>query len=412
MASYEDPSSPSDQAPIIYSTAADTDWNTLDLGDDWRAMDLHVRSAGPTDGTYGSSGGPRYPGGISAGKDSLVYRVEFDNLAGVLMNLDGNTVAECDLHDFSGYGWYSADSDGGALIGNRVHDMSTDVGQHVFRLQGGTRFFVGFNEFGPNAYVNYDIVAIRGNSEKVVLYNNVIHDWVTGIWPQNRDSADEYQHHCVVDSNLFIGQSQRQEAIALHSKDIVIRNNVIYNFQTGISVENDTVVGPSQRIKVYNNTFISGTPNDYFTAASVDTQCFSVDIQNNVMLDSAGSAAQYTSFMSLNGATFQGTSDYNAMWGSTWKAQPKLFPSGSLSAWQTATGLDTHSIVQDPVIAVTTPSARTDGSLARPAQTSPVVGSGSNLPGVALDFYGNARSGSADRGAVEYSAGAPAIPGP
>ena len=412
VASYEDPSSPSDQAPIIYSNGADNDWNTLDLGDDWRAMDLHVRSAGSTDGTYGSSGGPRYPGGISAGKGSLVYRVEFDNLAGVLMNLDGNTVAECDLHDFSGYGWYSADSDGGALIGNRVHDMSTDVGQHVFRLQGGTRFFVGFNEFGPNAYVNYDIVAIRGNSEKVVLYNNVIHDWVTGIWPQNRNSANENQHHCVVDSNLFIGQSQRQEAIALHSKDIVIRNNVIYNFQTGISVENDTVVGPSQRIKVYNNTIISGTPNDYFTAARVDTQCFSVDIQNNVMLDAAGSAAQYTSFLSVNGATFQGTSDYNAMWGSTWKAQPNLFPSGSLSAWQTATGLDTHSFVQDPVIAVTTPSARADGSFARPAQTSPVVGSGANLPGVALDFYGNVRRGSPDRGAVKYGTGAPTIPGP
>ena len=413
IASYEDPQSPSEQAPIIYSTAADNDWSTLDIGEDWRAMDLHIRSGGSTDGSYGKSGGPRYPGGINGGKGSLIYRVEFDNLAGVIMGLAGNIVAECNLHDFSGYGWYSADSDASAVIGNRVHDMSDDVGQHVLRLQGGTRLFVGWNEFGPNAYVNYDIVAIRGNAEKVVIYANVIHDWVTGIWPQNRNSAEEYQHHCVVDSNLFVGQSQRGSALALHSKDIVIRNNLFYNFQNGISIENDTVVGPSQRIKVYSNTFISGTPNDYFTVVNVDSECFDVDIKNNVMLDAAGTASQRTSFLGLNGAKFQGTSDYNVFWGSSWKSQPSsLFPGGALSAWQTASGLDAHSFVQDPAIAVTDPSARTDGSFARPAPTSPAVGSGANLPGVALDFYGNARAASADRGAVESSSGAPFIPGP
>ena len=413
IASYEDPQSPSEQAPIIYSTAADNDWSTLDIGEDWRAMDLHIRSGGSTDGSYGKSGGPRYPGGINGGKGSLIYRVEFDNLAGVIMGLAGNIVAECNLHDFSGYGWYSADSDASAVIGNRVHDMSDDVGQHVLRLQGGTRLFVGWNEFGPNAYVNYDIVAIRGNSEKVVIYRNVIDDWVTGIWPQNRNSAEEYQHHCVVDSNLFVGQSQRQEALALHSKDIVVRNNVFYNFQTGISIEKDTVVGPSQRIRVYNNTFISGTPNDYFTVARVDSECFDVDLKNNVMLDAAGTAAQRTSFLGLNGAKFQGTSDYNMFWGGSWKSQPSsLFPAGALAAWQTASGLDAHSFVQDPAIAVTDPSARTDGSFARPALTSPAIGSGAYLPGVALDLYGNARAASADRGAVASSSGELLVPGP
>jgi hypothetical protein len=413
LASYDDPQSPSDQAPIIYSTAADNDWSTLDIGEDWRAMDLHLRSGGSTDGTYGKSGGPRYPGGINGGKGSLIYRVEFDNLAGVLMGLAGNIVAECNLHDFSGYGWYSADSDAAAVIGNRVHDMSDDVGQHVFRMQNGSRLFLAWNEFGPNAFVNYDILTIRGNSDKVVIYGNVIHDWVTGIWPQNRNSAEEYQHHCVVEGNLFLGQSQRQGALALHAKDIVVRNNVFYNYQTGISIENDTVVGPSQRVRVYNNTFISGTPNDYFTVVGVDSACFDVDLENNVMLDAAGTASQRTSFLGLNGANFQGTSDYNMFWGSSWKGQPSsLFPGGALSAWQTASGLDAHSLVQDPAIAVTDPSARTDGSFAKPTPASPAVGSGTYLPGVALDFYGNTRATSPDRGAVGSTTGAATIPGP
>jgi hypothetical protein len=414
IGSYEDPQSPSQQAPIIYSTAADSDWSTLDIGEDWRAMDLHIRSGGSTDGTYGKSGGPRYPGGINGAKGSLIYRVEFDNLAGVIMGLDGNTVAECDLHDFSGYGWYSADSVGGAVIGNRVHDMSDDVGQHVFRAQGGSGLVLAWNEFGPNAYVNYDILTIRGNADKVVIYRNVIRDWLTGIWPQNRNSAEEYQHHCVVDANLFLGGSQRGTALALHAKDIVVRNNVFYNYQNGISIENDTVVGPSQRIRVQNNTFISGTPNDDFAATSVDAQCFDVDIENNVMLDAAGTAAQRTAFLRLGGGTqLQGASDYNAFWGASWKGQPSgLFPSGTLTAWQTASGLDAHSFVQDPIIAVTDPAARVDGSFARPAPTSPVVGSGARLPSVALDFYGNPRAGSADRGAAVSFTGAPTIPGP
>jgi hypothetical protein len=217
----------------------------------------------------------------------------------------------------------------------------------------------------------------------------------------------------VVDGNLFVGQSQRQSALALHAKDVVVRNNVFYNYQNGISIENDTVVGPSQRIRVYNNTFISGTPNDYFTVASVDGACFDVDLENNVMLDTAGTASQRTSFLGLGGAKFQGTSDYNMFWGSSWKVQPStLFPGGTLSAWQTASGLDTHSLVQDPGIAVTDPSARSDGSFARPAPASPAVGSGAYLPGVALDFYGNARAASADRGAVGSTTGAPLTPEP
>jgi hypothetical protein len=407
IGSYEDPQSPSSQAPILYSTAADNDWSTLDIGEDWRVMDLHIRSGGSTGGSYGDSGGPRYPGGISGGKGSLIYRVEFDNLAGTIMNLDGNTVAECDLHDFSGYGWYSADSNGGAVIGNRVHDMSDDVGQHIFRMQGGSALFLAWNEFGPGAYVNYDTLTIRGNADKVVIYRNVIHDWLTGIWPQNRNSADEYQHHCVVDANLFLGASHRGTALALHAKDIVVRNNVFYNYQSGISIENDTVVGPSQRIKVQNNTFISGTPNDEFAAISVDSECFDVDIVNNLMLDAAGTAAQRTAFLYLAGGTkLQGVSDYNAFWGASWKGQPSgLFPSGTLSAWQAASGLDAHSFVQDPTIAVTDPAARADGSFARPAPGSPAIGSGAKLPSVALDFYGNPRAGSADRGAVTAAYG-------
>lgn len=39
--------------------------------------------------------------------------------------------------------------------------------------------------------------------------------------------------------------NSRVTAIALHSKDIIIRNNIIYNYKFGVSIEDDSVVGPS-----------------------------------------------------------------------------------------------------------------------------------------------------------------------
>jgi hypothetical protein len=44
VAACEDPDDPSDQAPIIYNTGMDSAWATITPGDDWRIMDVRIRT--------------------------------------------------------------------------------------------------------------------------------------------------------------------------------------------------------------------------------------------------------------------------------------------------------------------------------------------------------------------------------
>lgn len=96
-----------------------------------------------------------------------------------------NTVAECNIHDVSSTG-YSSGGEGDALIGNWVHNKCVQDAEHTYRLQGGTRYFIAFNNLEGNVD-NYDSLTIRGNTDKVVICKNTL-DRVTGIWPQVRNS--------------------------------------------------------------------------------------------------------------------------------------------------------------------------------------------------------------------------------
>lgn len=419
IASYEDPADPSDQAPIIYSTGADNDWATIYLGDDWRIMDMRVRTGGCT---AGEAGQPRYPGGVSFGgstNNSLIYRVEQDHMSSQWMDPYGqfNTVAECNIHTVSGTG-YAAGGEGGALIGNWVHDKCTQDAEHIFRLQGGSRFFIAFNNFEGNV-VNYDSLTIRGDSEKVVIYKNTL-DRVTGIWPQVRNSYEEYQHHVLVEANLFVGRDNppnyttsspiRQLALGIHAKDIVIRNNIFYNYGFAISINNDSVVGPSQRIKVYNNTSINMTVESDFYFVNVDPQCTEIEVKNNLILDQVGSTPMYTRIIRDRSSTntFNGISDHNLLYGSTWPVNIVLFNSYDLAGWRAATGHDINSRMQIPGLA-SLDLASPD--LVRPLAGSPAINNGQWTPAV-YDYYGRMRDLTRDIGAVEYFRSTPGMLGP
>lgn len=405
VAAYEDPDDPSDQAPIFYNTEMDSAWATITPGDDWRIMDLRIRSGGCTAGEDGS---PRYPGGVAFGSNtnnSLMYRLEQDQLSGAWMSPYGtyNTVAECNIHDISGTG-YSSGGEGGALIGNWVHDKCVQDPEHTYRLQGGTRYFIAFNNLEGNV-VNYDSLTIRGNTDKVVIYKNTL-DRVTGIWPQVRNSYEEYQHHCILDANLFMGRNNygdansRGVAIGLHSKDIVIRNNIIYNYKSGINIEDDTVVGPSQRIKVYNNTFINMTADSSFYFVNIDPACSDIVVKNNAILDNDGSTAMYTRILRdrSGGNTFQGTSNHNIFYGADWDAGMVLFNTYDLAGWQAASGQDLDSRRQDPTLAGLDPDS---ANFALPLVGSPLINTG-DFTEAALDYHGNVRDLSRDVGAVEF----------
>ncbi len=410
IGAYSDPEEPSEDKPIIYTTAVDSDWSTIHFwnSSDIRIMDIAARA------TSESSEDPRYPFGIGWGNGCthmLKYRTEEYENGGISLSPCGQytTIAECEFHDTTQTGFTTSDygpNDGAAIIGNWVYDKNVvdqSNEEHIFRLQNGSRYFIAHNTFGPNIVVNFDAVTIRGNSEKVVIYKNKMTGWVQAIWPQVRNSYEEYQHHCIMDANLIIGQglyeNDRQGAIAMHAKDIVIRNNIIYDYQYGIAIGDDTVVGPSQRIKVYNNTFINPSVDDTFNPICVDEACSDIEIKNNLMLDIAGGNPLYTAFLDVrSGTVFNGESDHNMFYGSSWSADPNLFDGLTLADWQSSTGNDQYSAIANPQLLSTDYD---DPNFCIPQAGSPVIGTGEFTPN-ALDFNGNLRDSNRDIGACEY----------
>ena len=408
IGAYIDPKNSSSNKPIIHTSAVDSDWATIYFSkcSDIRIMDIATRAIAE------SSEGPRYPFGITWNNrctNMLKYRTEEFQNGGIAMSPNGTytTIAECKFHNTTQTGYTSnteGDNDGNAIIGNWVYDKNVvdkSNEEHIFRLQGGSRYFIANNTFGPNILVNYDATTIRGNSEKVVIYKNRMEGWIQAFWPQNRNSAREYQHHCIMDSNLIIGQglyaNDRQMAIAIRAKDIVIRNNIIFNYQFGVGIDNDRVVGPSQRIKVYNNTFINPTAKDTFNSIFVDTACSNIDIKNNLMLDLATGTS--LTFLDLrSGSTFNGKSNNNMFFGSSWKRNPNLFDGKTLATWQSSTGNDKNSSIADPQFLST---AYNNANFCKPRAGSPVINAG-EFTSNALDFYGKLRDSYHDIGACEY----------
>jgi hypothetical protein len=408
---YSDPDNPSPAKPIIHTTAVNSDWATLYFSNssDIRIMDIATRA------TDESSATPRYPFGISMDNSTthiLKYRTEEYQNGGMAMSPCGrfNTVAECSFHNTTQTGYCSGgdDNSGNALIGNNVYDknqIDPDNEEHIFRLQGGNKYYIAHNTFGPDVAVNYDTLTIRGDSDQVVIYNNIIMDYVTGIWPQNRNSAEEYQHHCIIDSNLFIGGENNGLAIGLHSKDIVIRNNIFYNYHTAIGVANDTVVGPSQRVKIYNNTMINPVQNDgSYRFATIDAECFDVEFKNNVMLDVAGTTPLYTLLFDLrNSSQLNGSSDYNVLFGQGWTESSGLFDGLNLTAWRTASGNDLHTVIADPHFRNIDIGNPQNPNFCRPSQESKALIDTGAFTAAALDFHGNLRDQQRDIGAVEFN---------
>ncbi len=409
IGNYSDPARPSGDRPLIWSTAENSDWDTIYFEgcSDIRIMNINVRA------TAEHSVNPRYPFGIKWDNfctHMLKYRTEEYRNGGIGLSPSGqySAIAECVFHNTTQTGITGRDgggyNDGNALIGNSVYDknmVDTENEEHVFRLQGGSRYFIAHNTFGPNVYVSYDSLTIRGNTDKVVIYQNRLHGWAQAFRPQNKNSAEEYVHHCVMDSNLVIGQGQfendRLVAVEIVAKDIVVRNNIFYDYQIGIVINDDTVVGPSQRIKVYNNTFIHPRAADNFYVINLEYQCLNIDIKNNIMLKSADPAR--VSFIDINeGTGLSGGSDYNILYHSAWNSSTALFDGTSLVNWRTDTNNDTHSAIADPLLVITDYN---NANFGKPQAGSPVINTG-EFTSAALDCYGNLRDSLRDIGACEY----------
>jgi len=376
----DDLSKPVTTMPTLHSKAVDAEWWALSVyGNDWRIVGVKVIGDGP------SFAKNRHPGGIQIlGKNNLVSRCELSNLgSGFYMSGPGAVaIYETNIHDIGTYGFYVEDAAKQvSIIGNYVHHWVSDQEEHGYRMQKGSGVFIGFNVFEVNDAKSG--VQIRGDSDHVVLYGNVL-DRSNGVHPQAGTKPPvELQHHVVIDSNVFIGRSSpytdlnydnglpfRDVAIAIAAKDIVVRNNIIFNYSVGIEVEDDRPnIDRSERIWIENNTVLSPVVGSIFIS---QRNALAVSIMNNVHYSTASSSNQYDKFLDLGDTPFdaKSASDHNLFFGKSWSKDMVFFgPNSTLADWQ-ARGQDASSKFDDPGIAVIEPTGK---DFAKPSTKGPVV---------------------------------------
>jgi len=404
---YSDPSHPSTIIPEIHYTAFDSDYYVFSFdtsSSDCRLVGVRISSAGNTYST-----GHRYPGGVALqGSNNLLSRCDLYNLGGGAAPMSGDTdcIYECEWHQYTGMGCWSTGTDvtnrRNSLIGNYAHDLASDVPSHCYRVQGGSKTFIGFNVFeADHAESAYQI---RGNTYYYVLYGNVM-DLSMGLHPQNGKSPPvELIHHVVVDSNISIGRTPdasyfvnpKALGIAIGGNDIVVRNNVWWDMQVAISLEDDTPnTGLAYRVRIHSNTTITITTGDTFV---ISPGAGSFETKNNLQYSVAPSSDSNDKFQFVTVLPW-GTSDYNLMFGVVWsESSTQLFNAMSYDAWRASTGNpDAHSQFTDPLISVTNPVTP---NFAIPSSSSPARGAGIFL-GNKLDARGRIRNTAPTIGAIE-----------
>jgi hypothetical protein len=433
VSSYSDPARPSTTPPTMQFTGPGSTSYVFRVrqADDWRFVGLRLVATG-----HQIDNPPSSPGGIDfyLGQPTnvLLLDLELTEFGRVLVSLSGrgNGVFDSQFHRFCPMAFYGGSDPNQdiAVVGNRVWDIECNEGEeHVFRLQGGNRYFVAFNHF--EATDNKSNVQVRGNTDRVVVYQNVL-DRSSAFTPQN-ETSEEYVHHGIFDSNFVIGRTNpswdteyvvRGGALGTYAQDVVIRNNVFYDYDQPINIGAHPLVGGSKRISVENNTFIcpracravrAWCPGD-------GDPCEDIRVNDNLMVQQGSTGSPRFFECYYNGLTSPlpvTQSDGNLLFGNDWASNDvghtctSAF-GGTLAKWQADTGLDGHSMVDDPALlltnideALTEDPAFDNVSLdalnafvpgpSSPARDHAVSG------GPALDFYGRLRDSNPDIGAVE-----------
>ena len=229
------------------------------------------------------------------------------------------------------------------------------------------------------------------------------------ITPQNRSGTpEEHQHHILVDSNLFIGRTEagynNGGAVMLNSAQyVVVRNNIIYNYSQGFSIEANSSWGNTGHVKILNNTMI-GSDWEYFQGLSVAGVCQDINVLNNAFYDYSSASGYQRRFLQVTGANnLSGTCNNNAIYGVAWPTNHQAFVSDlgalSLSDWRVKTGQDINTVWGTPQFQSISPS---DPQFAAPTNTSILRGNGAANLGVILDYNGNVRPTIPDIGAVQF----------
>lgn len=380
---------------------------TTSTTEDWRFMDLHSH-ASTLSATGSARSGTRFiicnnksGGGAIGGKFSTLLRINHHDASGIAHVADDMIIADCHADTLCGgggnLGIWSAHNTGLGILGCSLNDASRL--EFNIRLQGIRKCVVSDNWLkDPLADGTKHALALRGFSagdtswtgvytEDVVVRNNRITgksaSGLLQVAPQDT-GKDERHRNILIEANYISneatsgtgtcilgagGTNQTIRNNILQNGDNTITSNIVYANGSSIAINSFAILPPSN-IFIYNNvlycakTTSSGTPARMVDVASATASGW--QIKNNVMYMPNHTNASNTVALGLGiaGATVSNNSS---------NAQTKLTPNFvttppvEYADWRTTTGY--------------------------------AVNGGTWVP-VYTDFFGNARLGTPDMGAI------------
>ena len=300
IGAYADPAAPSSAKPRI-NVALNIQWQAainVQGASDVRFTDLLLNYTNQNNsctvfGLYGST-------------NILAERLDatFNTNGGTVFNNDatsnGFVVADSNMHDFNGYGYYGASPQFAAFIGNAFTNFTTN--NHAIRVQGGTN---GVGAYATNTYIaentvtqnasisgGFGDVTERGDNTKSVIVNNSITSssgTCMTIQPQNLQSV-EHVINSLVEGNTIVSPLTPFSIAAQH---VYVRNNVFIGADTAVTVLGDSQMPLNWTDKVFvlNNTHYlsngTGGGDTYFLRHL--TSSGTVTVANNLLWTSHAS---------------------------------------------------------------------------------------------------------------------------
>ncbi len=375
VGSYTDPDNPSDELPILFCDAEG--WGMFYINgttNDWRFMDVHLRSMSDNRDAVPSQGG--IATGLSTA-NLLFLRMEIDSVSRGALGI-GNTLNsfafDCYCHDYGVYMTYAETVNRLALVGNisRRKSMNPEmVGspEHLIRFQGGSKAVIAYND-AADGKSNYDEITIRGSTSQVYVLQNRFDQMLT-IHPQNSGS-EEYQTYCVVDGNLL-----RSGGVRVTAKHIAVRNNLLCN--NGFNLSSHALVGISDDVAIYNNSCYGSSTTMVYGSAT------NTVIKNNIFHTTA---MEYASGISMSNSLDNYQIDNNIYYAPN--ISQLLFSADGINGFNSfqAAGADVNGMMADPQFVSVDLSSP---DFLKLDETSPARSAGAMVP-VFCDFDGALRT--------------------
>jgi hypothetical protein len=423
--SYEDSSNPSDEKPIIYDTRDDTEYTqifSLLNVDDFRLINLKIQGAGGDVDSRNTSA--TYPSGISMSavtpsENCLILDCDIQGTGSIALHPEGDyhVIQDCTVIDGGSYGVYIDRGTNCAYIGLSMKEFANDSPEYTMRLSTEIiKNYVAYCDlWGDYTKCTFQI---RGDDSSYNYVWNNQFDRFAGI-NQTNNEKDETLHHNTFDSNLVVvrdydgNTSGSYESVGLFfsSNNSMSRNNIVYGFNHGFSINTHDIVGECDTLWYYNNTVIALQENSDFITMAKDAT--NVELKNNIFYNLAETNDYADRFINLTDSTLgevstdltQIDSDYNIFIGEGWNSVSSQILVGvayydddpTLAIWRDDFDNDVSSIFDDALLNTTMDTDNVTDSLddgfATVGTGSPAIDAGDpETVYTRFDFFGNERT--------------------